>query len=72
MARYELTPINWNRSKECDLEDLGYGLISMADAEARQDSIIAKGSVLADIGACGQDNLPCGVCVVCEEQYSSF
>ena len=33
--------------------------------EAMQGALIAGGSALAEIGRCGEDNLPCGVCAEC-------
>ena len=46
---------------------LGYGLTTIEAAEARQDELIADGSTLAEIGKCGEETLPCGVCTECEE-----
>ena len=34
---------------------------------AMQAELIAGGSALAEIGHCGEDNLPCGVCAKCRE-----
>ena len=64
----------WQRCTECegDHEAMGYGLTSMVEAEARQATLTTTGSVLAVIGLCGTELLPCGVCVVCEEQESSW
>ena len=36
-------------------------------AELRQQ-LLATGSVLASVGHCGDDNLPCGVCEECVTQ----
>ena len=44
----------------------GYGITSLEEKQ-RQRELSAKGSTLAEIGQCGTDCLPCGVCKECEE-----
>ena len=39
--------------------------LSSADRETVQREMIAAGSALAEIGDCGADGLPCGVCDEC-------